>query len=479
MYYEFEEAFTMMKFGMFFLSAIILLFAAGCSFPAGQAPVPTIEIPVISIDPTEFVDPGRPDVNILSPPSGATFPAGTQIVVQSTALDTGSGVTRVDLLVNGSLVDSDNTPEGIPQNNFSIIQTWSPDQPGDYVLSVIAYRGDGVPSDPALISVNVSEQQEDEQVVDAADQACMATAKTRINIRKGPEIAQQIEDVLPLGQKVPVIGKIPDGTWLQVSYNAQVGWIFSELTYLEGNCDDVQVVNPALPVNNETQTAVATLISTYSATLLADGTLTSTPTITNTPNPDYTATNTPTYTMTPTRTLTPQFTPTFTFTPTRTPTLQFTPTFTFTPTRTPTPQFTPTFTFTPTRTHTPTGPFAPPDAEFNSPLNVPLDGNASTTDFVSFPNGDTTDKVRYDVTGLNPNSSLSGGRADLTISASCFGTGTQFITFTTGGQTFNCGQTVVSRVVTADSRTGTITINATGGTNTYVQWVLSGSAPRQ
>lgn len=121
---------------------------------------------------------------------------------------------------------------------------------------------------------------------------------------------------------------------------------------------------------------------------------------------------------------------------------------------------------------------APADARFNNPLVVPLDNTASTLDFVSFPLGDTEDRVRYQVTGMNPNPSLSGGRARLVISASCFGNGTDQIQFFTGGQTFTCGQTLVDREVTADSNTGQITITAVGGTATYVQWVLTGTATR-
>jgi uncharacterized protein YraI len=448
------------SFGLF-----ILLLTAGCSFPTQQQ-APTVEIPIANTVTLEVVDPGRPEVNILSPPSGSNFPAGDQVVVESVTIDTGPGVIRVDLLVNGSLVNTSNTPEDIPQNNFSILHTWTPNQIGEFVLSVIAYRSDGTPSDPALISINVSEPTALEEA--PQEQACTVTAKTRLNMRQLPEVGQQIEDVLPLGQKVPVTGKVPDGSWLQVYFNNQTGWIFAELTYSEGNCDTVPVVNPSIPIGVETQTAIATLVSTYVTTQTVGGTEIYTPTITQTPNPAYTATNTQAYTPTL------QFTPTYTPTPTRTPTMQFTPTRTptmqFTPTRTPTMQFTPTYTFTPTRTPTVSGPIAPPDANFNSPLTIPYNGNASVTDFVSYPDGDTIDKVRYDVSGMPQT-----GTANLTISASCFGTGTQHVTFSTGGQTVACGQTVVTRVITTDSKTGTVTITAVGGTNTYIQWVLTGS----
>ena len=86
--------------------------------------------------------------------------------------------------------------------------------------------------------------------------------------------------------------------------------------------------------------------------------------------------------------------------------------------------------------------------------------------------------MRWDITGMNPNSSLSGGRARLTLAVSCFGTGMQNITFSTGGSTFSCGQTIVDTEVTYDSRTGQVTITAVAGENTYVQWVLTGTATR-
>lgn len=178
-------------------------------------------------------------------------------------------------------------------------------------------------------------------------------------------------------------------------------------------------------------------------------------------------------------------TPTPTPTPTLTPTVPFTPTFTPTLAVTPTPSYTPTFappTATYTPSYTPTTPppvqTAPPDPNFNNPLNIPLDNTVSVLDFVSYPQGDTTDRVRWDITGMNPNSSLPGGRARLIITLSCFGTGTQNVELFTGGQTYSCGQTVVDTEVTASSTTGQVTITAVGGTGTYVQWVLTGTATR-
>jgi hypothetical protein len=111
-------------------------------------------------------------------------------------------------------------------------------------------------------------------------------------------------------------------------------------------------------------------------------------------------------------------------------------------------------------------------------LKIALDSTTSVTDFVSYPDGDSEDRVTFEITGMNQTPSFSGGQARLIITASCFGTGTQDITFFTGGQNYSCGQTLVDQVVTADSDTGSITINAVSGQCTYVQWVLTGTATR-
>lgn len=147
---------------------------------------------------------------------------------------------------------------------------------------------------------------------------------------------------------------------------------------------------------------------------------------------------------------------------------------------TPTQDATPTLEFTPslTPTQAPAGQIAPADSNFNNPLNIPLDTTASVTDFVSYPSGDTIDRVRFDVSGMNSNASLSGGRARLILAVSCFGNGIQDVTFFTGGQTYSCGQTIFDNEITFDSRTGMVTIEAIGGESTYVQWVLTGTATR-
>jgi hypothetical protein len=100
---------------------------------------------------------------------------------------------------------------------------------------------------------------------------------------------------------------------------------------------------------------VSTVSTLYAGCVECLGSITPTPTPTNTETPTVTPTNTETPTVTPTNTETPTVTPTNTETPTVTPTESETPTPTITPTNTETPTVTPSVTVTPTNTETPTG----------------------------------------------------------------------------------------------------------------------------
>lgn len=299
-----------------------------------------------------------------------------------------------------------------------------------------------------------------------ASGTCVVAFAGNVNVRYGPGLAYQPPiGVAQAGTTLPVTGKNQDGSWWQVLYNGGPGWVSSQVaaTSTQGDCSGVTVAS--FPAVGDTSALTPSALGSVTPTYTPGG-----PTVT------------PTYTPSPTYTPGgPTVTPTWTYTPSYTPTATWTYTPSYTPTQPQQQQIQqPTATYTPSYTPTtpPPPPTAPPDANFNAPLNIPLDSTTSVTDFVSYPGGDTEDRVRWDISGMNPNAALSGGRARLIIAVSCFGTGTQNIQFFTGGQTFACGQTIVDREVTADSRTGQVTISAVAGQNTYVQWVLTGTATR-
>jgi hypothetical protein len=61
------------------------------------------------------------------------------------------------------------------------------------------------------------------------------------------------------------------------------------------------------------------------------------------------------------------------------------------------------------------------------------------------------------------------------ITAVCGGAGMEHVKISTGGQSFGCAEPIVNREVTVDSKSGIITIEATGGAGTSVFWVLTGT----
>ncbi len=318
-----------MKRGYLVLLVVLLStgLIAGCSLLASE-PEPT-ETPI----PTEV---GKPEVSIVAPPSGAEAPAGSEMFVQSNSSDA-IGVVRVELQVNGAPVRNDTTPEGTPQVQFALLQGWTPDQPGQYTLSVIAYREDGTPSDPASIMINVTEAvAAEEPGADETPAPCIATASTALNVRSGPGINFGTLGGLALGQQATVTGRNADDSWLAIDFNNSVGWVSAPFVYREGSCGALAVLSPS--------TAGSGASTGHTPTYTPGG-----PTATYTYTPD----GSPTVTYTPGGP-----TPTYTYTPDGSPTA--TATYTYTPGGpTPTYTYTPTHTYTPTYTHTPTYTFTP------------------------------------------------------------------------------------------------------------------------
>jgi len=282
-------------------------------------------------------------------------------------------------------------------------------------------------TDIPSISLTPSPQPDDEETEEpvyatpiiADDDICGVFSGGFPNIRTGPATTFTLVTQVQPDEIYPVVGVYTN--WYQILvpiYGS--GWVRDDVVGLGGDCADI----PALPPDNTPILPSAT------------------PTITNTP--------------TPTSTFTPTYTPTPTNTPTNTPT--------------------PTASDTPRPTATEVIQIAPPDTDFNSPLTIVLGGTTSVSEFVSFPEGDREDMIRWDITGMSESVSSPNGRAQLTINATCFGNATDTIQFTVGTSTFECGDTIVDREVTFDTKTGSVTIEALSGENIYVQWVLQASA---
>lgn len=97
----------------------------------------------------------KPIVIIESPPSGSQFHEGELISVQSASTDK-KAVVRVELVVDGSVVDVDPSPTAQGQAHFTLVQQWKATQ-GQHTMMVRAYNAAGQMSDPAAVNITVSQ----------------------------------------------------------------------------------------------------------------------------------------------------------------------------------------------------------------------------------------------------------------------------------------------------------------------------------
>ncbi len=224
---------------------LIPLALAACNFPGGEpTETPTPEPETAS----------APTIVIESPPSGTSVDVGDEVTIHSTATDD-IGVARIDLQVDGSVVRSDMTPEGTAQLQFSLLQTWVAEGPGEHRLSVIAYREDGTPSSPASVVINVVEPVATEAPTAQPTELteCIATATTPLNIRGGPGTVYQVRGQLQLGQSATVIGQ--NNNWWKIQTSSGEGWVSAPFTTTEGPCGSVPLAAaPPTPVPTITST---------------------------------------------------------------------------------------------------------------------------------------------------------------------------------------------------------------------------------
>src|SRR5687767_14758872 len=99
--------------------------------------------------------PNEPTVEIQSPDNRAEIPVDEPVILSVVATDAeGPGVARLELFVDGDSIKSLDAP-GTPEDIFDAAITWIPDDEGETELTIIAYREDDTPSEPASITVIV------------------------------------------------------------------------------------------------------------------------------------------------------------------------------------------------------------------------------------------------------------------------------------------------------------------------------------
>jgi Tol biopolymer transport system component len=101
-------------------------------------------------------EPSQPTVEILSPPSGTRVSPGEEVEVLYNATDP-VGVVRVELEVEGQMVDLQSSPTSKGQPSLNGILRWTPTTAGVYTLLVYAYSRDEVGSEGVGVQIMVEE----------------------------------------------------------------------------------------------------------------------------------------------------------------------------------------------------------------------------------------------------------------------------------------------------------------------------------
>lgn len=130
--------------------------------------------------------------------------------------------------------------------------------------------------------------------------ACVVASLTggTVNVRSGPDTSFPVLFQLSGNALAAVIGRLPDGSWFQVTFNGVTGWVSTSVIRVGGQCGTV----PALTLTPASTSATTPTVTTTpaTATWTPTGTLTTeTPTWTPTGTEAWTATPTPTWTVTP------------------------------------------------------------------------------------------------------------------------------------------------------------------------------------
>jgi hypothetical protein len=280
--------------------AWLALVVMACNLGSGNAPEPIADdtpAPVV----TTPLGPSTPVVTIVSPQDEAEFPVGQQILVSVNATDT-KGVTRVQLVVNGSIVKSVNSPN--PQTTYPAVLDYTPRAAGNVTLQVTAFNVEGNASNPAELALTIvtrtsstgsttgsttgNSGNSGSGVIIPNDGVCRALNLVNLNLRQVP-VSGTVITVIPANTLMPITARLGDNSWWKVNYNNNIGWISgsAQFTSISGNCLNIPVESAA--------TATPTLTPTVIRVNTATPTNTPFPVLTSTPTspglPDLIATN--------------------------------------------------------------------------------------------------------------------------------------------------------------------------------------------
>jgi hypothetical protein len=220
----------------------------------------------------------RPVITILSPPDGAEFTVGTQVLVSVNATDA-IGVTRVTLSVLGNTVDTQQSESPTGSTNLNALLDFTPQQAGPTQLVATAFRGN-VASNPAVVTINVRANQAQVTAtlppqpvpsVNPNDPTCRALVNVGLNVRSGPATSFPVITTLAAGSVVPILGRTGANDWWQVRVSAVIiGWVNSSFTTVLGICTGIPVLpSPPTPTSSAPTATFTSIPPTNTLTLTA------------------------------------------------------------------------------------------------------------------------------------------------------------------------------------------------------------------
>jgi len=225
---------------------------------------------------------GPPTVQIAAPPANATYLENVAVNIQALIGNAGTDVDRIEILVDGTNIQTLKTPNPGGAPSFSIAQTWQAAGAGQHTISITAFRADGSSSAPATVTLNVITAQpsptsggatqttggttvqptkstssgnnnpppttapsgnnnptaqpaeptsQPAPAATATPSTPYATTTQGINVRSGPSIKFQPPiGSLAADQNVDLLAKSPDGQWFKIKYYNGAGWVFAAYT---------------------------------------------------------------------------------------------------------------------------------------------------------------------------------------------------------------------------------------------------------
>ncbi len=206
----------------------------------------------------------RPLITISAPANGSEVVVGTDILIKGLASDA-QGVTRVQLIANDRIVRTVSAESPSGQRSMEVTLDYRPVVTGTLNLEVVAWRG-SVPGDPASVSVTVRANRSqllstavvlpEVPVIDPNDPTCRVLTNVALNVRVNAGTGFSRITTLPDGSQAPVIGRLEDRSWWQVSLrDGTAGWVArhdpdnsaEQFISIYGDCTLIPALAPPQP----------------------------------------------------------------------------------------------------------------------------------------------------------------------------------------------------------------------------------------